>query len=115
MKNNIRKCGNNKIIKLSNKLSPVIKISTQRYIGKREDKDIFYDFLAWIGSLLVLSTYIFNLEKTGLKGFCFNTLGTFILIVICYDRAEYRVFIINFVLFWGTIYEFVGYHLGNIL
>ena len=97
----------------TNKKSNPIKIRTQRYMEKREKKDIFYDILPWIGSLLILSAYIFNLQKTEISGFSFNTIGSFIFIVVCYDRGEYQVFTINFVWFWGSIYEFIKYQLSN--
>lgn len=96
-----------------NKNQNSIKIRTQRYMEKREKKDIFYDILAWIGSLLILSAYIFNLQKTEITGFTFNTVGSFIFIVVCYDRGEYQVFTINFVWFWGSIYEFIKYQLSD--
>ena len=112
MKNN----ENIQIIKLSNikknETPNSIKIRTQRYIEKRERKGICYDILAWIGSLLILSAYIFNLHKTEITGFSFNTIGAFIFIVVCYDRGEYQVFTINFVWFWGSIYEFIKYQLS---
>ena len=95
----------------TNKKVNSIKIRTQKYIGKREKKDICYDILAWIGSLLILSAYIFNLQKTQISGFTFNTIGAFIFIVVCYDRGEYQVFAINFVWFWGSIYEFIKYQI----
>ena len=116
MKKKIEKGKNDLIMKLNNvkenKNSGSIKIRTQRYIGRREIKDIWYDILEWIGSLLLLSTYIFSLDKTCFNGFCFNTVGSFIFIVICYDRGKYRVFFVNLILFWGSIYEFMKYQLS---
>ena len=95
----------------TNKRMNSIKIRTQRYVGKREIKDICYDILAWIGSLLILSAYIFNLHKTEITGFSFNTIGAFIFMMVSYDRGEYKIFTINFVWFWSSIYEFIKYQL----
>lgn len=104
-KNNYNKNNNNKF--------NTIKIKTQKYIEKREKKDICYDILAWIGSILILSAYIFNLTKKEPTGFLFNTFGSLIFIVVCYDRSEYQIFTINFVWFWGTIFEFIKGQVNN--
>ena len=97
----------------SNKKINSIKIRTQKYMEKREKKDICYDILAWIASLSILSAYIFNLQKTEISGFILNTIGAFFFVVVCYDRGEYQVFAINVVWFWGSIYEFIKYQIST--
>ena len=88
-------------------MNKIIKIKTERYIEKRDNKEIFYNALSWLGFSLLLYSYILNTKN--INYFIYNISGSFILIIISNENNDYQLFFINFVWLLYSIYYFFFY------